>query len=117
MGRDCILAKDCPRTKREHVTVVSEHGINDTVAVHQGEFCFSLARCLQAVEARASVLVGTERAGGVQAHLMPCYVERVEDTAGGLDHPVVSHMHILSSLPRGAIGAIVAEDQLNGLSC
>jgi hypothetical protein len=54
MGWDCVLAKDCPCTKCEHITVVSEHGINDTVAVHQGEFCFSLTGCLQAAEARAS---------------------------------------------------------------
>jgi hypothetical protein len=60
MGRDCILAKDCPCTKCEHVTVVGEHGINDTVAVHRGEFSFSLARCLQAAEVRASAGCHTE---------------------------------------------------------
>jgi hypothetical protein len=47
---------------------------------------------------------------------MPCNVERIEDAAGGLDHPVVTRTHILSSLPRGAVGAIVAEDQLDRLS-
>ena len=48
---------------------------------------------------------------------MPSYIECVKDEAGGLDHPVVMHTHFFSPLARRAVGAIIAENKTDGLSC
>ena len=45
-GTSYILTKNCLCTKCEHVAVVSEHGINNAMAVHRGKLSLGLARHL-----------------------------------------------------------------------
>jgi len=54
--------------------------------------------------------------GSEKACLMLCYMECIKDEVGVLNHPVFTHTHLLALLSHRAIGAIVAEDELDRLS-